>query len=78
MFPKKLLQKMLNSAGYSIIRHEPNLEYEIKAKIPEINEYDLNTILIAKEISMQSVERIYSLINSVKYICANGVRGDFV
>lgn len=47
-------------------------------KIVEASPFDLETIAISSNYSMQSEERIWSIIQSTKYIIANGIKGSFV
>ena len=46
--------------------------------IAEADEYDLETIRLARQISMQSHERLWALINATKYIALNDIPGNFV
>ena len=47
-------------------------------QIVEATPYDLETISISSKFSMQSQERIWSIIQSTKYIVANDIKGSFV
>lgn len=47
-------------------------------QIVEATPYDLETISICSEFSMQSQERIWSVIQSTKYIVDNDIKGSFV
>jgi len=47
-------------------------------QIVEATPYDLETISISSKFSMQSQERIWSIIQSTKYIVENGIKGSFV
>jgi O-methyltransferase len=57
--------------------------YEVKRTdeipfIAEADEFDLETIRLARQISMQSPARLWALVNTTKYITLNNIPGAFV
>lgn len=50
----------------------------IRKLIPEASEADIRLIREALSISMTSVERLWALLQAVRYLEANGIEGDFV
>lgn len=77
----KILQKIkfailisLRRAGYEVVKTDG----KHNLKIAEASQYDLETIRLASQISMQSTERIWALISATKYVGSNGIRGHFV
>jgi O-methyltransferase len=73
----KILQKLLNVFGFQIIsKRSP--EY-FKDTIPEIHNSDQKLISECIKYSSNSADlAMWSLINSVKYILQNNIKGDFV
>ena len=55
-----------------------NSEDSIERLIPEASETDKEIIREALTMSMTSVERLWALLQAVRYLEANGIRGDFV
>jgi O-methyltransferase len=51
---------------------------DIAAKYPDLTEDQINTIIAVRPFTMTSVERLISLIHSVEYIHARGIKGDIV
>lgn len=74
---KSAIMSLATQFGYNISKRK-SIKAEILELVPEIKEYDLETIVIAKSISMQSIERLWSVVSAVKYVCANNIPGDFV
>ncbi len=71
---KYLVKFCLKTLGFNLSRVESNT----RINIVEATEYDLETLRIASGISMQSVERLWALINSTRFIVQNNIPGDFV
>jgi O-methyltransferase len=65
------LKNFIHSFGLKLIPKN-NINFPVEA-----NAYDRETINIVSKISMQSPERLFALINSVKYIIKNNIPGDF-
>ncbi len=67
---KKLIVKILNKLGYSIIRTAGiNSDFDDSVK---------NTIARVQPYTMTSPERLNALCSAVQYICANRIAGDIV
>ena len=64
--------EFFNHAGYKVQKIS-NIPL-----IVEADEFDLETIRLARQISMQSYERLWALINATKYVALNNIPGDFV
>lgn len=60
--------------GIQVTRMNPDRLIQIVEATP----YDLETIRIASKFSMQSQERIWSVIQATKYLIANNIPGSFV
>jgi len=69
---KIVIMEFFNRAGYKVQKIE-NIPL-----IVEADEFDLETIRLARKISMQSHERLWALINATKYIALNNIPGAFV
>ena len=72
----KILQKILNFFGFQIISKRSPLYF--KDTIPEVSNLDQKLISECKKYSSTSELAMWSLINSVKYILQNNIKGDFV
>ncbi len=71
---KKLLKKIINKLGYSII-----LTKNLHEKYPDIREEEFWEIYyLCNPYTMTSIERMYSLYCSMDYILTNNIEGDFV
>ena len=67
---KSFIKKLVNSLGYEI--HKRNNQKM------EFYEGDLNIINFVKPYTLTSNERIFALIESVRYVIKNNIPGDFV
>ena len=67
---KKLLKKFVKKSGYDIHKKN-NLKYEFYKK-------DLEIITSIKPFTLSTEERIFSLIEAVRYVLKNNIEGDFV
>ena len=76
MFIIKILQKILNFFGFQIISKRSPVYF--KDTIPEVSNLDQKLISECKKYSSTSELAMWSLINSVKYILQNNIKGDFV
>jgi len=70
---KKILVKILEIFGYSIIKNNKSARYQ---DIQEKEFWELYEL--CKPYTMTSIERMYSLYKSVKYILKHDIPGDFV
>ena len=64
---QKTIRRLINSAGYDLIRLDTNLASD-----------ELTTLGRVRDYTMTGAERLTGLINAVKYIVANRIEGDFV
>lgn len=71
---KNVLRKILNSLGYDIIKTNQNKF----SALPDFEEIHKNVFEKVKNNTMTSAERIYSLIEAVKYVEQNNIKGDIV
>lgn len=69
---KIMIVKFFKRMGYKVQKIED------APFIAEADGYDLETIRLARQISMQSHERLWALINATKYIALNNIPGAFV
>ena len=69
----KLLNKIANRFGYSVISNQP----KIPADILDDKEF-MKIYTMCKPYTMTTVERMFSLYQAVKYIEENNIAGDFV
>ncbi|RDJ32159.1 MAG: macrocin O-methyltransferase [Crenarchaeota archaeon] len=69
---KKSVRKVAQSAGYDIIQGKAS-EFP-----PDFNEEHVSIIKLVRPYTMTSNERIFTLIESVKYIVNNKIPGDIV
>lgn len=70
---KRFIRKQLNKAGYDIIKNQPPVEWP--ADFDEIHKEIIKKVI---PYTMTSPERIYGLIESVRYITANKIEGAIV
>src|SRR5438105_3313488 len=76
---KSLIAKTFNKLGYSIHKNEHDSAGKNEHSYPDIKEkefWDIYTL--CKELTMTSVERMYSLYSAVNYILNNNIEGSFV
>lgn len=66
--------RLLRTVGYAILRRMRSYE----TFLPDFTEEDLAIIRAVKPYTATSTDRIYGLINAVRYIVANQITGDFV
>ena len=79
----RFIPKYFVSSFLRILRSKFSIEIRrVNSKkmiqIVEATPYDLETISISSKFSMQSQERIWSIIQSTKYIVDNDIKGSFV
>lgn len=71
---KDILKKLIRRCGYDLVRR--NVKHD---RFPvEATDTDRQIALSVAPYTMTSPERVWSVINSVKYIVANDIHGDFV
>ena len=70
---KKALKKLLNQFGYEIVRNSKNRDPDILG-----DEQFMEIYSICKSYTMTSIQRMYTLYLSVKYVLENDLEGDFV
>ena len=66
-----LLKRMCKKLGYEIHRSDDS-------KIEFYKDNDLRTISFVKPYTLTTKERIFALIESVRYVIENNIEGDFV
>jgi hypothetical protein len=64
---QKTIRRLINSAGFELIRLDANLPSDELAILARVRDY-----------TMTGAERLAGLINAVKYVVANRIEGDFV
>jgi hypothetical protein len=64
----------LRRRGYEVVKADGKQNLNIA----EASNYDLETIRLASQISMQSTQRIWALISATKYVVNNRICGHFV
>ena len=64
---QRAIRRLLNSAGYELIRLDTNLAPDEQEIVSKVRDY-----------TMSGAERLTGLITAVKYIIANQIEGDFV
>ena len=64
---QRTIRRLINSAGYELIRLDANLSPDEIAILTRVRDY-----------TMSGAERITGLINAVKYVVGNRLEGDFV
>ena len=70
---KKWLGKIINKAGYSVVRHSKDLFQEYRSENEFMDLYNL-----CNPYTMTSIERMYALYKATKYVLDNHIKGDFV
>lgn len=70
---KKWLGKIINKAGYSVVKHSKDLLQEYRSEAEFIELYKL-----CSPYTMTSIERMYSLYKATLYVLNNDIKGDFV
>jgi O-methyltransferase len=73
--PRTAVKKLLQRAGYDLVRQAKS---DPRVLIPEMGEADSATIERVRPFTMTSLERIWSCIQSVRYVSERGLEGDFV
>lgn len=71
---KAAVHKALRTFGLDMVRHRPNAE----AYPPDFRSDELDIIRKVQPWTMTSAERIYALIQAVRYVSANGIPGAVV
>lgn len=69
---KKVIDKLRSE------RKSRRLRRAIQSKIPEATEQDRELLMESLQLSMVSVERMWALLQSVRFVESNGIEGDFV
>jgi hypothetical protein len=82
-FMKNIIKRSINNFGFDMVRYSPASELINKpAKTEEFpsdfNPEEINIIRDACRYTMTSTERLYTLIQAVKYISTNNIDGDIV
>lgn len=76
MAKRSKLQKALRRA---FLRSNPEPpELKIRRVVPEASGQEVRQILVAQETSMTGIERLWALLQAVKYVESQGIAGDFV
>lgn len=80
---KKLIKSYLNNIGFDIIKYSPvsksNNQPTLSDEFPsDFNPEEINIIRESRPYTMTSTERMYTLIQAVKYISQNNIVGDIV
>lgn len=71
---KDLLRKLIRRCGYDLVKND--IKHD---RFPvEATDLDRQIGLLVAPYTMTSPERVWAVINSVKYIVANNIHGDFV
>src|SRR6266850_896181 len=73
MTMSRLRKTFVRGWGYLWRRYTP-----IEAFLPEVSEKDFQLMREVRPFTMTSAERMYALLNSVRYISANDIAGDVV
>ncbi len=73
---KKLVQFVFNKFGYSVTKSGSNKSNPVNRDITDKEFRELYSF--CKPYTMTSVERMYALYLSVKYILVNDIKGDFI
>jgi O-methyltransferase len=66
--------RFLRTVGYAILRRMRSYE----TFLPDFTDEDIQIIRAVKPYTATSTDRIYGLLNAVRYIVANNIPGDFV
>ena len=74
---KKIIKKIFSYTNYSIVRKN-NFSDRLYDKIVEINKEDEINVDLAITSALCSKANLWSLIQSIKYIANNKIKGDFV
>jgi len=75
----KIFGSLLNNRiGNSLLRKAADLYRQKGALHPDLEKDFWTLYLSCKDFTMTSVERMYSIFNSVRYILKSGIEGDFV
>jgi len=71
---RKTIQTLLNKTGYAIVPYDPSRgEFP-----PDFEPLDIEIIRKVTPYTMTSPERIFSLMNAVRYVVDNNIQGDIV
>lgn len=72
------MHQIAKASGFRLVREPQSIADSIKQAIPEASETDIALISEALIISMTGPERLWALLQSVRYLEANEISGDFV
>lgn len=72
------VHQIAKASGFRLVREPQSIADSIKQAIPEASETDRALISEALIISMTGPERLWALLQSVRYLEANEISGDFV
>jgi O-methyltransferase len=75
---KQILKKIINRAGFDLVRLKPRIEPAFDAAIPDFSNEEKAIIAKARSYTMTSVERLATLLNAVTYVAKNNIPGDIV
>jgi O-methyltransferase len=73
---KSLIKGALRDLGYEVSRKLPTKE--LCSDYPDLTNEDAAIIKFAAPYTMTTTERLYALINGVRYLCANDIYGSLV
>ena len=71
----RLCKSLLKKVSYDLVKKE---KFNFKDHYPEASDFELKLYETCSKFTMTSHERIFSLMNSIKFINDNKVEGDFV
>lgn len=74
---KAYIQSVFNLLGFQVVRRDPEPDSLFPVEIEE-EDRKLLRYVIDNNLSMVSPEGLYSTLSAAKYVCENGVEGDFV
>jgi O-methyltransferase len=72
---KSLVRSTLRKLGYEVTRSQPK---ELKTSFPDLTSEDARIIDFAAPYTMTTTERLYALINAIRYLCDHNISGALV
>lgn len=72
---RNIIKRPIRAAGFDVVRYT---SFEHSSRYADISENDKELIRSVKPYTMTSFERIYSLVEAVRYIVQNEIPGDIV
>lgn len=74
-YPKLLVRKLLNAAGYDLI---PRQKVEARLLVPELTDAEAAIMEKVRPFTMSSIERLWSTTQAARYAAERKLEGDFV